>query len=139
MSGVQTPVPIVIRTMTWAGFGVGAQHSDYLESWFAHTPGIKVVAPSNPNDAYGLMRSAIEDDDPVIFIENLPSYWTTGSISREHVPIGKANVAVEGRDVTIVTHSLMVSYALAAAAALAKDGIFRSEEHTSELQSLMRN
>src|SRR3546814_20222810 len=80
MSGCQTPVPIGIRTMTGAGFGVGAQHSDYLESWFAHTPGIKVVAPSNPNDAYGLMRSAIEDDDPAIFIENLPSYWTTGSI-----------------------------------------------------------
>src|SRR3546814_8588684 len=77
-SGGQTPVPIVIRTMTGAGFGVGAQHSDYLESWFAHTPGIKVVAPSNPNDAYGLMRSAIEDDDPVILLENLPSYWTTG-------------------------------------------------------------
>src|SRR3546814_17623319 len=70
------------------------------------------------------MRSASEYDDPVIFIETLPSYWTTGSISREHVPIGKANVAVEGRDVTIVTHSLMVRYALAAAAALAKHGIF---------------
>src|SRR3546814_11765875 len=101
MSGGQTPVPIVIRTMTGAGFGVGAQHSDYLESWFAHTPGIKVVAPSNPTDAYGLMRSALDDDAPVIFIENLPSYWTAGSISREHVPIGKAMVDREGREFNI--------------------------------------
>src|SRR3546814_21193718 len=108
-SGGQTPVPIVIRTMTGAGCGGCAQHSDYLESWFAHTPGIKVVAPSNPNDAYGLMRLAIEDEDPVIFIENLPRYWTTGSISSEQVPTGKPNADVEGRDDTIVTNSLMVS------------------------------
>lgn len=123
MSGGQTNVPIVVRTMTGAGFGTGGQHSDYLESWFAHTPGIKVVAPSNPDDAYGLMRSAIEDEDPVIFIENLPSYWTPGPVSGERVPIGKARVAREGSDVTIIAHSLMVGYSLAAAEALAADGI----------------
>lgn len=123
MSGGQTNVPIVIRTMTGTGFGVGGQHSDYLEAWFAHTPGIKVVAPSNPSDAYGLMRSAIEDDDPVIFIENLPSYFTPTETTLEHVPIGKAKVVREGTDVTLVAHSMMVAYCLAAAEALAKDGI----------------
>jgi acetoin:2,6-dichlorophenolindophenol oxidoreductase subunit beta len=123
MSGGQTPVPIVIRTMTGTGFGVGAQHSDYLEAWFAHTPGIKVVAPSNPADAYGLMRAAIEDDDPVIFIENLPGYWSQGPVAFEPVPIGKAKVIREGSDVTIIAHSMMVSFSIAAADALAKDGI----------------
>jgi acetoin:2,6-dichlorophenolindophenol oxidoreductase subunit beta len=123
MSGGQTPVPMVIRTMTGSGMAIGAQHSDYLEAWFAHTPGIKVVAPSNPNDAYGLMLSAIEDDDPVMYIENIPSYWTPGPVSGEHVPIGKARIARAGRDVTIVAHSLMVAYSLAAADALSKNGI----------------
>jgi pyruvate dehydrogenase E1 component beta subunit len=123
MSGGQTSVPIVIRTMTGVGFSTGGQHSDYLEAWFAHTPGIKVVAPSNPDDAYGLMRSAIEDDDPVLFIENLPSYWTPGPVTCQHVPIGKAKIALEGTDVTIVAHSKMVNESLAAAKTLAKDGI----------------
>jgi acetoin:2,6-dichlorophenolindophenol oxidoreductase subunit beta len=123
MSGGQTNVPIVIRTMTGTGFGVGGQHSDYLEAWFAHTPGIKVVAPSNPDDAYGLMRSAIEDNDPVIFIENLPSYWTSGPVSGHHVPLGKLRVAREGSDVTIVAHSMMVGVSIAAAEALAGEGI----------------
>lgn len=123
MSGGQTPVPIVIRTMTGSGMAIGAQHSDYLEAWFAHTPGIKVVAPSNADDAYGLMRAAIEDEDPVIFIENIPNYWTPGQVRFERVPIGKARIAREGRDVTIVSHSAMVGRSLAAADALAKDGI----------------
>jgi pyruvate dehydrogenase E1 component beta subunit len=73
MSGGQTNVPIVIRTMTGTGFSSGGQHSDYLEAWFAHTPGIKVVAPSNPADAYDLMLACIEEDDPCLFIENIPS------------------------------------------------------------------
>jgi acetoin:2,6-dichlorophenolindophenol oxidoreductase subunit beta len=123
MSGGQTPVPMVIRTMTGSGMAIGAQHSDYLEAWFAHTPGIKVVAPSNADDAYGLMRSAIEDDDPVIFIENIPNYWALGPVTGAHVPIGKARIAREGRDVTIVAHSAMVARSVAAADALAKDGI----------------
>jgi pyruvate dehydrogenase E1 component beta subunit len=123
MSGGQTNVPIVIRTMTGSGFSTGGQHSDYLEAWFAHTAGIKVVAPSNPNDAYGLMRAAIDDPDPVLFIENLPSYWTPGPVTKEIVPIGKAKVAREGSDVTIVAHSLMVTHALGVAEALAQEGI----------------
>src|SRR6202007_2597316 len=75
MSGGQTHVPITIRTMTGAGFGTGGQHSDYLEAWFAHTAGIKVIAPSNPADAYGLLLSCVFDDDPCLFIENMPTYW----------------------------------------------------------------
>jgi len=123
MSGGQTSVPIVIRTMTGVGFSTGGQHSDYLEAWFAHTAGIKVVAPSNPDDAYGLMRSAIEDNDPVLFIENLPTYWTPGPVTCQHVPIGKAKVALEGKDVTIIAHSKMVTEALTAAKTLAAEGI----------------
>ena len=123
MSGGQTPVPIVIRTMTGTGFGVGAQHSDYLEAWFAHTPGIKVVAPSNPADAYGLMRAAIDDDDPVIFIENIGGYWAQGPVDFAPVPIGQAKVIRQGGDVSIVAHSMMVGFSMAAADALAKDGI----------------
>lgn len=123
MSGGQTHVPIVIRTMTGAGMSNGGQHSDYLEAWFAHTPGIKVVAPSNPSDAYGLLRAAIDDPDPVIFIENLPGYWNAGPVSREVVPLGKAKVAREGSDLTIISYASMVAPALAAAEKLASEGI----------------
>jgi len=123
MSGGQTNVPIVIRTMTGAGFSTGGQHSDYLEAWFAHTAGMKVVAPSNPEDAYGLMRAAIDDPDPVLFIENLPTYWTPHPVKKQVVPIGKAKVAREGSDVTVIGHSLMIVHALAVAEKLAGEGI----------------
>ena len=125
MSGGQTNVPIVIRTMTGSGFANGGQHSDYLEAWFAHTAGIKVVAPSNPSDAYGLLRSAIDDPDPVIFIENLPTYFTKGEApeSGHRVPIGKASVVREGSDVTIIAYAKMVQEAAAAVEALAGRGI----------------
>jgi len=125
MSGGQTHVPMVIRTMTGAGMSTGGQHSDYLEAWFAHTPGMKVVAPSNPADAYGLLLSAIQDDDPVLFIENMPTYWNPGPAPEQGVaiPLGLARIALEGDAVTIVTHSRMVHEALAAAKTLAKDGI----------------
>ena len=123
MSGGQTSVPMVIRTMTGSGFANGGQHSDYLEAWFAHTPGIKVVAPSNPNDAYGLMRAAIEDDDPVMFIENIPSYFAPAPVTFEAIPLGKAKVVREGKDVTVIAHSLMVAFSLAAAAELESAGI----------------
>ena len=123
MSGGQTGVPMVIRTMTGSGFSTGGQHSDYLEAWFAHTAGIKVVAPSTPDDAYGLMRSAIDDPDPVLFIENLPSYWTPAPVTKNIIPIGKAKVAREGSDVTIIAHSLMVTHSLAVAEKLAADGV----------------
>ncbi|SCW72166.1 pyruvate dehydrogenase E1 component beta subunit [Sphingobium faniae] len=125
MSGGQTHVPIVIRTMTGAGFSVGGQHSDYLEAWFAHTAGIKVVAPADPAEAYGLLLSSIDDPDPVLFIENMPSYWTQGAAPEQgkRIPLGQARIAREGSDLTIVTYSRMVGEALAAAEALSKDGL----------------
>lgn len=125
MSGGQTNVPMVIRTMTGAGMGSGGQHSDFLEAWFAHVAGIKVVAPSNPADAYGLMRSCIEDDDPCMFVEHLLTYWTPGeAFERGHkVPLGKARIQREGRDVTLVSYSSMMPHCATVAESLAKDGI----------------
>lgn len=125
MSGGQTNVPIVIRTMTGAGFSTGGQHSDYWEAWFAHAAGMKVVAPSNAADAYGLMRSAIDDPDPVLFIENMPNYWTPGepAPAGHRVPIGKAKTLVEGSDVTLVSYSKMVNECLQAVGPLGEAGI----------------
>src|SRR5512139_28990 len=125
MSGGQTHVPIVIRTMTGTGFSSGGQHCDYLEAWFAHTAGMKVVAPSNPIDAYGLMRAAIDDPDPVLYIENLPAYWTPGEAPETGhiVPLGKAKVVKEGADVTIVSYSRVLNEAVAAAKELEAAGI----------------
>ncbi|TAL00096.1 MAG: alpha-ketoacid dehydrogenase subunit beta [Rhodospirillaceae bacterium] len=125
MSGGQTSVPIVIRTMTGAGFSTGGQHSDYFEAWFAHTAGLKVVAPSTPADGYGLLRSAIDDPDPVLFIENMPTYWTPGEPPPKghRVPIGKARVSSPGTDLTIVTYSGMANTSLAALKDIAAAGI----------------
>lgn len=125
MSGGQTNVPIVIRTMTGTGFGSGGQHCDYLEAWFAHTAGMKVVAPSNAEDAYGLMRAAINDPDPVLYIENLPSYWAPGQPAETAhvVPLGKARVAKEGTDVTIVSYSRILNEALAAVEEMEAAGV----------------
>jgi pyruvate dehydrogenase E1 component beta subunit len=125
MSGGQTHVPITIRTMTGAGFGTGGQHADYLEAWFAHTPGMKVVAPSSPADAYGLMLSCIFDDDPCLFIENLPTYWNPGAPPQvgQRIPLGKANVLREGGDVTLISYSRTVHDCVAVADKLAKEGI----------------
>jgi len=125
MSGGQTHVPIVIRTMTGTGFASGGQHSDYLEAWFAHTAGMKVVAPSNPADAYGLMRAAIDDPDPVLYIENLTSYWLKGDAAEtgHKVPLGKARIAKEGSDVTIVSYSRSMNEALAALPEIEAAGI----------------
>jgi len=125
MSGGQTNVPIVIRTMTGTGFSSGGQHCDYLEAWFAHTAGMKVVAPSNPADAYGLMRAAIDDPDPVLFIENLPSYWSPGEApeSGHRVPLGKARTVAEGTDLTIVSYSRTLTEAHKALAAIKAGGV----------------
>ena len=125
MSGGQTHVPLTIRTMTGAGFGTGGQHSDYLEAWFAHTAGIKVVAPSSPADAYGLMLSCIFDDDPCLFIENMPAYWTPGIAPEAgvRVPLGKANILRAGRDITLVSYSRMIHECIAVADKLAKEKI----------------
>ena len=127
MSGGQTNVPIVIRTMTGLGFGSGGQHCDYLEAWFAHTAGIKVVAASTPADAYGLFRSAIDDPDPVIIIENLPTYFAPMAFelpdSSHRVQLGKAAVQREGSDVTVVSYARMAVEARAAAELAAADGV----------------
>jgi pyruvate dehydrogenase E1 component beta subunit len=125
MSGGQTHVPITIRTMTGAGFGTGGQHADYLEAWFAHTPGMKVVAPSSPAEAYGLMLSCIFDDDPCLFIENMPAYWNPGElpVPGERIPLGKAKVVRAGSDVTLISYSRMLQDCAAVADKLAREGI----------------
>ena len=125
MSGGQTHVPITIRTMTGAGFGTGGQHADYLEAWFAHTAGIKVVAPSSPADAYGLMLSCIFDDDPCLFIENMPSYWNPGTAPEPglRIPLGKAHVLKVGSDVTLVSYSRTVLDCTAVANKLESEGV----------------
>lgn len=125
MSGGQTNVPITIRTMTGAGFSTGGQHSDYVEAWFAHTAGMKVVAPSNPQDCYGLLRTAIDDPDPVLVVENMPCYFIPGEppVKGHRVPIGKARIAVPGSDVTIVTYSRVVNDCLGALEAMGAAGV----------------
>ena len=125
MSGGQTHVPLTIRTMTGAGFGTGGQHADYLEVWFAHTPGIKVVAPSSPAEAYGLMLSCIFDDDPCLFIENLPTYWNPGIAPEPgvRIPLGRAHVLRQGGDVTVISYSRMVAECAGVAHKLAQEGI----------------
>lgn len=125
MSGGQTHVPLTIRTMTGAGFGTGGQHADYLEAWFAHTAGIKVVAPSCPADAYGLMLSCIFDDDPCLFIENMPTYWNPGAppVAGQRIPLGKASVLRAGNDVTVISYSRTVADCAAVTDKLAKEGI----------------
>jgi pyruvate dehydrogenase E1 component beta subunit len=125
MSGGQTSVPLVIRCMTGAGMSSGGQHSDYLEAWFAHTAGMKVVAPSTPADAYGLMLSCIDDPDPCLYVENIPTYWTAGPAPErgKAIPLGKAKVTREGKDLTIVSYSRTALEALGAAAKLEEQGI----------------
>jgi len=125
MSGGQTNVPITIRTMTGAGFATGGQHADYLESWFAHVAGLKVVVPSSPADAYGLMLSCIDDPDPCIFIENLPTYLTSGPAPErgKRIPLGKANALRAGTDVSIISYGRQISDALAVAEQLAAEDV----------------
>jgi pyruvate/2-oxoglutarate/acetoin dehydrogenase E1 component len=125
MSGGQTNVPIVIRTMTGAGFSTAGQHSDFLEAWFAHSAGLKVVAPSTAADAYGLMRSAIDDPDPVVFVENMPMYWTPMDPPErgKKIPLGKARIATEGKDITIVTYSSMYMRCMGALEAMNAAGV----------------
>ncbi len=127
MFGGKVGVPMVIRTPGGAGAQLTAQHSQSLEVWFAHTPGLKVVAPSTPADAYGLMKSAIRDDDPVLFMENLVLYNTTGPVPDASedftVPIGRAAVVREGSDLTVIAHSYTVRRALAVADKLSREGV----------------
>jgi pyruvate/2-oxoglutarate/acetoin dehydrogenase E1 component len=123
MSGGQTSVPLTIRTATGAGAGFGGQHSDMLEGWFAHVPGLKVVTASNPADAKALLMSCIEDDDPCIFIENTLSYGISGPAPEPgyRVPLGRAAIAREGSDVTVIGYGTAIPHALAVAKAMEKD------------------
>jgi pyruvate dehydrogenase E1 component beta subunit len=125
MSGGQISVPLVIRGAGGAAHQLGAQHSQCLESLYAYVPGLKVVMPSTPADAKGLLKTAIRDDDPVIFIEGELLYGIQGEVPEgEHlVPLARADVKREGSDVTIVAWSKMLHLALAAAAELEKSGI----------------
>lgn len=125
MSGGQTAVPMTIRTMSGAGFQTGGQHADWTEAWFAHTPGLKVVMPSNPADAYGLIRGCIEDDDPCIFQESMALYWTSGAAPERGkvIRLGVANVAKEGSDVSLISYGRCVPDCLAVAQKLAAEGV----------------
>jgi len=125
MLGGQVRVPLVIRTQGGAGKSYAAQHSQSLESWFVHTPGIKVVMPSTPYDAKGLLKSCIREDNPIMFIEHKLLYNTKGEIPNGDytIPIGKAEIKREGNDVTLATYSRMVLFALEAANILEKEGI----------------
>ena len=125
MSGGQVPIPIVFRGPGGAALQLAAQHSQAFEAYYAHVPGLKVVAPATPADAKGLLKSAIRDNNPVVFIEGEMLYNTKGEVPEgEHVvPIGVAEVKREGTDVTLVAHSKMVALALKAAEELAKEGV----------------
>lgn len=114
MFGGQCPVPLVIRTPGGGGQQLAATHSQNLEVWFAHVPGLKVVAPSTPADAKGLLRAAVRDNNPVIFLENLALYNTKGAepASDYIVPFGQALVSKEGEDLTIISYSRMAVVAL---------------------------
>jgi len=125
MSGGQFNVPIVFRGPTGNAGQLGAQHSQNFENWYANTPGLKVVIPSNPYDAKGLLKSAIRDEDPVIFMESELMYGDRAMIPEDEylIPIGVANVVKEGKDVTLVSFGKMMKIANQAADELAKENI----------------
>ena len=125
MYGGKTSVPVVFRAPTGSGTGAAGQHSQSLEAWFAHVPGLKVVQPSTPADAKGLLLSAIDDPDPVIIFEHKLLYKMKGDVPEAAIrtPIGKAAVRRAGKDVTIVATAIMVHRSLEAAELLAAEGI----------------
>ncbi len=123
MSGGQLQVPLVLRTQGGAGQRGGAQHSQSLEAWLCHVPGLKVVMPSNAADAAGLLASAIADPNPVVFVESKTLYFRREERRLEPVPLGSARIVRGGSDVTIVALSSLVAEALAAADELAAEGI----------------
>lgn len=149
MFGGQGSVPMVLRTPHGGGLNAGPQHSQCLEAWLAHVPGLKVVCPSNPADVYALLRAAIDDPDPVILIENKALYAMKGELPEapEKAEIGKAAILRPGVDGTIVTYGATVHMALAAAEALAKEGLeievidlrsIQPWDETTVLESLSR-
>jgi acetoin:2,6-dichlorophenolindophenol oxidoreductase subunit beta len=125
MFGGKAKIPMVLRTNIGAGRSSAAQHSQSLQSWVAHIPGLKVVMPSDPYDAKGLLISAIRDDNPVVFLEHKFLYPIKGNVPEESytVPLGKAEIKRPGNDLTIIATSMMVSKALKAAEVLSKEGI----------------
>lgn len=125
MSGGQFNIPIVFRGPTASAGQLAATHSQAFESWFANTPGLKVIVPSNPYDAKGLLKSAIRDNDPVIFMESEQMYGDKGEVPEEEylIPIGKAEIKREGKDVTIVSFGKIIKEAYKAADKLAEEGI----------------
>jgi len=125
MFGGKCSIPMVIRAPSGSGTGAAAQHSQSLEAWFINVPGIKVVAPSSPHDAKGLLITAIRDDNPILFMEHKLLYGLKGAVPDEafSVPLQSAEVKREGRDLTIVAYSIMVPRALKAAEILSEEGI----------------
>jgi len=125
MFGGKAETPVVIRTMVGAGINAAAQHSQMLTAIFTHIPGLKVVCPSNPYDAKGLLIQSIRDNDPVIFCEHKSLYGVEGEVSEESyvIPFAEANVMRDGGDVTIVAYGMMVGKAMNAAETLAKEGV----------------
>lgn len=137
MTGGRVTVPIVIRGPGGAAHQLSAQHSHSLEGWYAHVPGLKVVAPATAEDAYGMLKAAIRDDNPVIFTENPGLYAIKGEIPDDPnytVPFGVARIAREGKDLTLVAYSRMVHVCLEAAEQLSKEGI---EAEVIDLRSLL--
>jgi pyruvate dehydrogenase E1 component beta subunit len=122
MSGGRTPVPMVLRTAVGGGLQVGAQHSQMLEAWLTHVPGLKVVVPSTASDARALLLAAIADDDPCVFIEQVPLLSRRGPVDDTPVALGTADIKRAGTDVTVVTYGRQVHQALAVAESLAPTG-----------------
>jgi len=125
MSGGQFHLPIVFRGPTGNAGMLGAQHSQNFENWFANTPGLKVVVPSNPYDAKGLLKTSIRDDDPVIYMESELMYSDKGAVPEEEylIPIGQADVKKEGNDVTVVSFGKIMKVAMEAALTMEKEGV----------------
>jgi pyruvate dehydrogenase E1 component beta subunit len=125
MFGGKVKIPLVLRAMCGAGMCAAAQHSQSIESWFMHVPGLKVVMPSTPYDAKGLLITAIRDDNPVVYLENKMLYGAEGDVPEEAylIPLGKADIKKQGQDVTIVATGQMVGRALSAAEKLSGEGI----------------
>jgi pyruvate/2-oxoglutarate/acetoin dehydrogenase E1 component len=135
MFGGKADVPMVIRAPAGSGTGAAAQHSQSLEAWFVHTPGIKVLAPATPYDVKGMLVSAIRDNNPVLFMEHKLLYRVKGAVPEETytIPFGQAEVRRQGRDLTVLAYSIMVPRALEAAGQLAGQGI---EVEVVDLRSL---
>ncbi|HVL38569.1 MAG TPA: alpha-ketoacid dehydrogenase subunit beta [Fimbriimonadaceae bacterium] len=126
MTGGQIKVPLVVRGPGGAANQLSAQHSHSMEGWYAHVPGLKVVAPATPEDVYGMLKTAVRDDNPVIFTENPGLYAMKGEVPDDPsftVPFGKARIAKEGKDLSLIAYSRMVNVSLAAAELLDKEGI----------------